>query len=155
VASRPKFCPRPRPRRFVIGLGLSLEDLSSASASASGNCPRLTSPILCNWPLPPIVQNRSSAHEQEIVSGDGICWAICKSAPCPDRYPRQHPSTQILQVGCPSYHPTNSVKALKADHRVYTHRYLDIYLHLMRLCISASDVPDFMFFYCSFYALTA
>jgi len=29
--------------------------------------------------------------EQEIVSGSGICWAICKSAP-----------------------PTNSVKALKA-----------------------------------------
>jgi len=30
--------------------------------------------------------------EQEIVSGSGICWAICKSAPHP-RQPRQHPTT--------------------------------------------------------------
>jgi len=51
--------------------------------------------------------------EQEIVSGSGICWAICKSAPHP-RQPRQHPTTQFLQAGCPSCHPTNSVKALKA-----------------------------------------
>ena len=32
--------------------------------------------------------------EQEIVSGSGICWAICKSAPHP-RQPRQHPTTQF------------------------------------------------------------
>jgi len=32
--------------------------------------------------------------EQEIVSGSGICWAICKSAPHP-RQPRQHPTTQL------------------------------------------------------------
>jgi len=47
--------------------------------------------------------------EQEIVSGSGISWAICKSAP--------HPSTPplgFLQTRCPSCHPTNSVKALKA-----------------------------------------
>jgi len=31
--------------------------------------------------------------EQEIVSGSGICWATCKSAPHP-RQPRQHPTTQ-------------------------------------------------------------
>ena len=31
--------------------------------------------------------------EQEIVSGSGICWAICKSAPHP-RQSRQHPTTQ-------------------------------------------------------------
>ena len=52
--------------------------------------------------------------EQEIVSGSGICWAICKSAPDP-RQPRQHPTTQFfLQDGCPSCRPTNSVKALKS-----------------------------------------
>ena len=28
--------------------------------------------------------------------------------------PCQHPTTQFLQAGCPSCHPTNSVKALKA-----------------------------------------
>jgi len=32
----------------------------------------------------------------------------------PDRQPHQHPTTQFLQAGCPSCHPTNSVKALKA-----------------------------------------
>ena len=32
----------------------------------------------------------------------------------PDRQPRQHPTTQFLQAGCPSCRPTNSVKALKA-----------------------------------------
>jgi len=32
----------------------------------------------------------------------------------PERYPRQHLSTQFLQAGCPSCRPTNSVKAQKA-----------------------------------------
>ena len=32
--------------------------------------------------------------EQEIVSGSGIRWAICKSAPHP-RQPRQHPTSVI------------------------------------------------------------
>ena len=53
--------------------------------------------------------------EQETVSGSGISWAICKSAPHP-RQPRQHPTTQFLQAGCPSCRPTNSVKALKDWH---------------------------------------
>ena len=58
------------------------------------------------------VKTNLNLLEQEIVSGSGICWAICKSAPHP-RLPRQHPTTQFLQAGCPSCHPTNSVKALK------------------------------------------
>jgi len=33
--------------------------------------------------------------EQEIVSGSGICWALCKSALHP-RQPRQHPTTQFF-----------------------------------------------------------
>jgi len=52
--------------------------------------------------------------KQETVSGSGISWAICKHL-APDRQPRQHPTTQFLQAGCPSCHPTNSVKALKAQ----------------------------------------
>ena len=48
-------------------------------------------------------------QEQEIVSGSGICWAIGKSARHP-RQPRQHPTTQFLQAGCPSCLPTNRVK---------------------------------------------
>ena len=49
--------------------------------------------------------------EQETVSGRGITWAIRKFAPCPGQ-PCQHLSTQYLQAGCPSCHPTNSIKAL-------------------------------------------
>jgi len=55
--------------------------------------------------------------KQETVSGSGISWTICKSAPhstTPDRQPCQQPTTQFLQAGCPSCCPTNSVKALKA-----------------------------------------
>jgi len=33
----------------------------------------------------------------------------------PDRQPHQHPTALFLQAGCPSCHPTNSVKALKAN----------------------------------------
>ena len=53
--------------------------------------------------------------EQEIVSSSGISWAICKSALRPRQIPCQHPTTQFLQARCPSCHPTNSVKALKAN----------------------------------------
>jgi len=49
--------------------------------------------------------------KQETVSGSGISWAICKSAPR-SRQPHQHPTTQFLQAGCSSCRPTNSVKAL-------------------------------------------
>jgi len=50
--------------------------------------------------------------KQEIVSGSGISWAICISAPHPRH---KHTSTQhcFLQTGCPSCCPTNSVKVLK------------------------------------------
>ena len=52
--------------------------------------------------------------KQETVSGSGISWAICKSAP----HSRQittpaPPQLSFLQAGCPSCRPTNSVKALK------------------------------------------
>ena len=52
--------------------------------------------------------------EQETVSGSGISWAICKSAPHSRQIttPVLHYSS-FLQAGCPSCRPTNSVKALK------------------------------------------
>jgi len=53
--------------------------------------------------------------EEETVSASGTSWAICKLHLAPDRWPWQHPTTQFLQAGCPSCHPTNSVKALKAQ----------------------------------------
>ena len=52
--------------------------------------------------------------KQETVSGSGISWATCKSA----HRSRQitmpaTPPLSFLQPGCPSWCPTNSVKALK------------------------------------------
>ena len=51
--------------------------------------------------------------EQEIVSGSGICWAICSLHLNPDNH-ANIPPLSFLQAGCPSCRPTNSVKALKA-----------------------------------------
>jgi len=49
------------------------------------------------------------------MSGSGISWAICKSAPYPRHItmPESHHSV-FLQARCPSFHPTNSIRALKA-----------------------------------------
>jgi len=53
--------------------------------------------------------------EQETVSGSGISWAICKSAPSSRQITMPAPHRSVfLQAGCPSCCPTNSVKALKA-----------------------------------------
>jgi len=49
--------------------------------------------------------------KQEIVSGSGISWAICKSAPCSRQITNP---LSFKQARCPSCHPTNSIKALKA-----------------------------------------
>ena len=53
--------------------------------------------------------------EQKTVSGSGISWAICKSAPRSRQITTPVlPPLCFLQAGCPSCRPTNSVKALKA-----------------------------------------
>ena len=53
--------------------------------------------------------------KQETVSGSGISWNICKSAPHPREITMPAPHHSVfLQAGCPSCSPTNSVKALKA-----------------------------------------
>ena len=53
--------------------------------------------------------------KQETVSGIGISWAICKSAPCSRQITMPAPHRSVfLQAGCPSCRPTNSVRALKA-----------------------------------------
>ena len=59
--------------------------------------------------------------KQETVSGNGISWAICKSAPRSRQIAMLTPSPlSFLQAGCPSCHPTNSVKALKALFHCWT-----------------------------------
>jgi len=53
--------------------------------------------------------------KQEAVSGSGISWAICKSAPRSRQITTPaHPPLSFIQAGFPSCRPTNSVKALKA-----------------------------------------
>ena len=52
---------------------------------------------------------------QETVSGSGISWAVCNSAPCSRQITMPAPHHSVfLQARCPSCRPTNSVKALKA-----------------------------------------
>jgi len=53
--------------------------------------------------------------EQEIVRGSGISWPYANPHLDQDTLPHQHPTTQFLQAGCPLCHPTNSVKAMKAQ----------------------------------------
>ena len=51
--------------------------------------------------------------KQETVSGSGISWAVCKSAPRSRQITTPAPHHSVfLQAGCPSCRPTNSVKAL-------------------------------------------
>ena len=52
--------------------------------------------------------------EQETVSGSGISWAACKSAPRSRQTTTPAPHHSVfLQAGCPSCRPANSFKALK------------------------------------------
>ena len=52
--------------------------------------------------------------KQETVSGSGISWARCKSAPHSRQITMPAPHSSVfLQAGCPSCRPTNSAKALK------------------------------------------
>ena len=52
--------------------------------------------------------------KQEKVSGTGISWAVCRSAPC-SRQTCQHPTSFFYNAGCLFCHQTNSIKALKAN----------------------------------------
>ena len=49
------------------------------------------------------------------MSGSGIPWAVCKSAPRSCQITTPVPHHSVLQAGCPSCRPTNSVKALKVS----------------------------------------
>ena len=54
--------------------------------------------------------------KQETVSGSGISWAICKSAPRSRQIttPAPHHSVFYRLDALPATQPTNSIKALKA-----------------------------------------
>ena len=44
-----------------------------------------------------------------------MCTCKQQQYPFDSRHACQHPTTPCLQARCPSYHPTNSAKALKAN----------------------------------------
>ena len=89
------------------------------------NHTRITTPVvtaLCPelYPDEPIVTIKVKPIwillMQETVSGSGISWALCKSAPRSRQItmPAPHRSV-LLQARCPSWRQSNSAKALK-DH---------------------------------------
>ena len=70
--------------------------------------------------------------KQETVSG--ISWATCKSAPRSRQITTPAPHHSVfLQVGCPSCHPTNSVKALKVHGQS---QHWDIIIRAHYMCIT-------------------
>jgi len=70
--------------------------------------------------------------EQDMVSGNGISLAICKSAPWPRHNYASIPPLSFVHAGCPSCCPTNSVKALKATPRYRFGRYSGIVVCRMK-----------------------
>jgi len=68
--------------------------------------------------------------KQETVSGSGISWDICKSATRSRQITMPAPHHSVfLQAGCPSCHPTNSVKELKApitEGSIYTRNTMQV-----------------------------
>jgi len=56
----------------------------------------------------------SNCPSPRSYSNNNNSWAICKSAAHPRQIPVVAPPLNFLQAGCPSCHPTNSIKALKA-----------------------------------------
>ena len=116
----------------IVKTAMSMLDFSSDSSSVS----QLSTIVLCrlrrplththlfNGPLSGTTRvsryqkgktNLWILVKQETASGSGISWAVCKSAfrSRQTTMPAPHHSV-FLQAGCPSCHPTNSVKELKA-----------------------------------------
>ena len=76
--------------------------------------------------------------KQETVSGSGISWAICKSAPRSRQVTTPAPHHSVfLQARCPSCRPTNSIKELKhpeaMPERNYPWRSITCGWHLLSL----------------------
>ena len=72
--------------------------------------------------------------KQETVSGSGISWAICKSAPRSRQITTPEPHRSVfLQAGCPSCRPTNSVKALRPNLNVTEFKFNPFYVLLLLL----------------------
>ena len=53
-------------------------------------------------------------RDDAVLGSTGISWTMCKQSAPHSRQPDWHFITQFLQAGWSSWHPANSVKALKA-----------------------------------------
>jgi len=91
--------------------------------------------------------------EQVTVSGSGISWAMCKSAPRWRQITTPAPNYLVfLQAGRPTRRPTNSVNALKAKttrwYKVRTNLYPHYENAPTRLVLSYTNnaVNFFMYF---------
>ena len=72
-------------------------------------------PGLLRWAGTRKVKSNLDLLKQKTVSGSGISWAICKSAPRSIQITTLAPNHSVfLQAGRPSCHPANSIKALMA-----------------------------------------
>ena len=107
---------------FWIFILMSLRDVQCVPIEVPQNSHTHThnrlmalSPGLPGWASTRKVKPIWILLKQETVSGVGISWAICKSAPRSRQITTPAPHHSVfLQAGCPSCRPTNSVKALKA-----------------------------------------
>ena len=109
------------PRRNGISIGSSvLYGSHSQSSPADTNTHPFNGPFSWTTQVSQYQKSKTNldfTEAKKIVSGSGISWTICKSAPrsrqitMPIANP---PQLSFLQAGCSSCHPTNSVKALKA-----------------------------------------
>ena len=109
---------------YCIGLFQNQNHLFSMAAMHAGFTQLHTHPFnglfcgLPSWDGTRKVKPIRISLKQETVSGSGISWAICKSAPRSRQItmPAPHHSVFYRPDIRPSCHPTNSVKALKALH---------------------------------------
>ena len=82
------------------------------------------------WTKDRVVTSHYNLLKQETVSGSGISWDLCKSAPRSRQIIMPAPHHSFLQAGCPFRCPTNGIKALKANNRCITNLLSDINDHL-------------------------
>ena len=108
-----------RPKKGTVSHFCATE-LVSVCSCAVGDCWYMTHTHLFNSPLSRWASTRKVKPvwillKQKTVSGSGISWAMCKSAPRSRQIAIPGPQHSVfLQAGCPSCHPTNSIKALKS-----------------------------------------
>ena len=99
----------------LVGLGIHVQHLTTTITHTHAHLMPALCPGLPGWAGTRKVKPIWILLKQETVSGNGISWAICKSASHSRQktMPVLHHSS-FLQAACPSCRPTNSVKALKA-----------------------------------------